>query len=95
MSKGELRTGTVHAARVHSKVQHHRLQPRWAVAVDAELSDDSCHQGGQRGAPREREALPRDRSDPERSFLPTKLPFTCSNHPHTIHMDVQGMARHG
>jgi hypothetical protein len=41
MSKGELLRRlfhSAHAARVHTKVQHHRLHPRRAVAVDAELS---------------------------------------------------------
>ena len=93
MSKGELRTLFMRPASIPKfsiiAFSHGGLLPLMRSFRD------SCHQGGQRGAPREREALPRDRSDPERSFLPTKLPLTHSNHPHTIHMDVQGMARHG
>jgi Arc/MetJ-type ribon-helix-helix transcriptional regulator len=82
MSKGELRTLFMRPASIPKfsiiAFSHGGLLPLMRSFRD------SCHQGGQRGAPREREALPRDRSDPERSFLPTKLkpspyhPYGCS-----------------
>jgi hypothetical protein len=120
MSKGELLRRLFHfadAARVHTKVHHHRLHPRRAVAFDSELSPsrarlvhcaaleetgssatDTCPRWAVNAVhPQEPVALPRDRSDPGRrsSFLVTKLPLTHSNHPHTIHVDVLGMVRHG
>ena len=88
MSKGELRTLFMRPASIPKfsiiAFSHGGLLPLMRSFRDAAP-------GGQRGAPREREALPRDRSDPERSFLPTKTPLDSLKpspyHPHGCSKD--------
>ena len=93
MSKGELRTLFMRPASIPKfsiiAFSHGGLLPLMRSFRD------SCPQAVSAVRPESARRSHATAAIPNAPFCRRKLPLTCSNHPHTIHMDVQRMVRHG